>query len=163
MLVVGFFVVPAATAFLLTDRLAVLLGLAALIGAMGAASGTYVAFRVDTNIAGTVAVMLGVLFALGFTFAPHRGLVAQVVRRFAQTRRFHEMMLAIHLLQHEGTEAEDDEARLDGLHAHLHWKPVEVVDVVSRAERNGLVQREGALLKLTEDGRRQARDVLGFA
>ena len=160
-LVVGFFVVPAATAFLLTDRLAVLLGLAALIGAIGAASGTYVAFRVDTNIAGTVAVMLGVLFALCFTFAPQRGLVAQIIRRYAQSRRFLETMLAIHLLQHEGTPAEAEESRLDGLHAHLHWKPVEVVAVVSRAERNGLVQRDGKLLKLTEGGRSRAREVLG--
>lgn len=160
-LVVGFFVVPAAAAFLLTDRLAVMLGLAVLIGAAGAYTGTHLAFRVDTNIAGTVAAVLGLLFAAVFVAAPDRGLVAQAVRRWRRRRAFHETMLAIHLLQHEGTADEADEARTDGLHRHLHWAPGQIASVVARAERHGLVKREGALLKLTDVGRGRAREVLG--
>lgn len=159
-LVVAFFVVPAAAAFLLTDRLAVLLALAGLIGAGGAWAGTRVAFRFDTNIAGTVAVVLGAVFAAVFLLAPQRGLVAQAVRRWRQRRAFHETMLTIHLLQHEGTDAEADEARLDGLHRHLSWGAERVAAVVRRAERNGLVVRAGELLKLTDAGRERARSVL---
>jgi manganese/zinc/iron transport system permease protein len=159
-LVVAFFVVPAAAAFLLTDRLAVLLVLAALIGSAGAWAGTRLAIRLDANIAGTVASVLGVLFGLVFLFAPGRGLLAQVVRRWRQRRAFHETMLAIHLLQHEGTEAEPDEARFDGLHRHLSWSPEQVAAVVRRAGRNGLVTRAGELLKLTDAGRARAREVL---
>ena len=51
-LVVAFFVVPPAAAFLLTDRLAVLLVLAAVLGAVGAFAGTQLAVRLDANIAG---------------------------------------------------------------------------------------------------------------
>jgi manganese/zinc/iron transport system permease protein len=69
-------------------------------------------------------------------------------------------MLAIHLLQHEGTDAEVDEARLDGLHRHLSWGAERVAAVVWRAERNGLVTRAGELLKLTDAGRARARSVL---
>lgn len=160
-LVVGFFVVPAAAAFLMTDRLAVLLGLAVVIGAVGAAAGTRVAFRLDTNIAGTVAAVLGVLFAAVFAAAPGRGLVAQAARRWRQTRAFHETMLAIHLLHHENTAEESDEARIDGLHRHLHWTSGQVAAVIARAERHGLVKRDGMLLKLTDAGRARARAVLG--
>ena len=160
-LVVGFFVVPAAAAFLLTDRLSILLVLAAAIGAIGAATGTHLAIRFDTNIAGTVAVMLGVLFAIAFVLAPERGLVAQAERRWKQMRTFHQTMLAVHLFQHEGTSAESDEARFDGLHRHLHWLPGQIAVVVTRAERNGLVTRSGELLKLTDAGRMRAREVLG--
>jgi manganese/zinc/iron transport system permease protein len=159
-LVVAFFVVPAAAAFLLTDRLAVMLVLTGLIGSAGAWAGTRLAFRLDTNIAGTVAVVLGVIFTAVLLIAPGRGLVAQAVRRWRQRRAFHETMLAIHLLQHEGTDAEADEARLDGLHRHLSWGAERVAAVVRRAERNGLVTRSGELLKLTDSGRTRARDVL---
>src|SRR5207248_6738477 len=101
-LVVAFFVVPAAAAFLLTDRLGVLLVLAGLIGSAGAWAGTRLAVRLDTNIAGTVAVVLGAVFAVVFLVAPGRGLLAQAARRWRQRRAFHETVLAIHLLQHEG-------------------------------------------------------------
>jgi manganese/zinc/iron transport system permease protein len=159
-LVVGFFVVPAAAAFLLTDRLAVLIGLAVLVGGLGATAGTFAAVKWDTNIAGMVAVVLGAIFAAVFTFAPGHGLAADAVRHWRLRREFHETMLAIHLHQHEGTDAEADEARVDGLHHHLSWAADRVKRVVQRAERKGLVRRDGELLKLTEDGRIRARTVL---
>lgn len=158
-LVVGFFVVPGATAFLLTDRLGVLLALAAAVAAAGAVAGTVAADALNTTTAGAVAAALGALFAVAFLLAPGRGLVAQAVRRARQTRRFHELMLAVHLLTHEGTPSEPDEARTDGLHGHLSWPPARVARVVARAERNGLVTRAGGLLKLTPAGRAAARAV----
>ena len=159
-LVVGFFVVPAATALLLTDRLAVMLGIAVLVGASGAGVGTFAAFRWDTNIAGTVAVALGAIFALVFSFAPGRGLIAEAIRRWKQKREFHETMLAIHLFHHENTATEADEARCDGLHKHFSWTATWVAGVVRRSERRGLVQRDGELLKLTDAGRDRARTML---
>lgn len=160
-LVVAFLVVPPAAAHLLTDRLSRMLGLSVLIAAAAAGGGVVVAFDLGTNVAGTVATLLGGVFGLVFLLAPRRGLVAQAARRWRQVREFHETMLAIHLLQHEGTPAEADEARAGGLHRHLHWPPGEVARVVARAERNGLVTRAGELLKLTDDGRVRARAVLG--
>jgi manganese/zinc/iron transport system permease protein len=160
-LVVGFFVVPAAAAFLLTDRLAVMIGLACGIGAAGAVAGVSAAERLNTNTAGAVAAALGVLFALAFLFAPGRGQVARLVKRREQRRTFEETMLAVHLYQHEGTPAEAEEARLAGLHAHLRWEPERVAAVVRRATDNGLVVRAGELLKLTDAGRVRAREVFG--
>lgn len=162
-LVVGFFVVPAAAAYLLTDRLAVMLALAAVFGVLGAFAGTFAASAVNTTTAGAVAVALGLLFAIVFLVAPHRGLIAQAIQRVRQKRTFYETMLAVHLVQHEGTPEEADESRYDGLHAHLSWMPSQVATVVSRAERGGLVVRNGELLKLTEAGRARAREVLGSA
>ncbi|MFO0806935.1 MAG: metal ABC transporter permease [Gemmataceae bacterium] len=160
-LVVGFFVIPAAAALLLTDRLSFVLLLAAGIGAFGAVLGTKAAVRWDTNIAGTVATMLGLLFALSFVLAPERGWVAQVLRRRRQQRDFLETMLAVHLLQHEGTESESEESRIASLHEHLHWPARRANTVAARAERHGLVARAGELLRLTDAGRMRARDVLG--
>ena len=158
-LVVGFFVLPGATAYLLTNRLGALLLLAALAGAIGALSGTFAASELGTTTAGAVTTALGALFVLALAFAPERGLVAQTVQRVRRKRRFHELMLAVHLLTHEGTPQEADEARLSGLHAHLNWPPERVARVLARAERNRWVRRDGQLLKLTDTGRAAARAV----
>jgi manganese/zinc/iron transport system permease protein len=159
--VVALFVVPPATAYLLTDRLSRMLILAVGIGVAGAVLGVLLAEALDATVAGTVATVLGLLFGVAFVAAPGRGLVAQAVRRWRQKRRFHETTLAIHLMQHEGTPQEADESRRDGLHRHLHWLPGEVAAVVARAERNGLVTADGGRLHLTDAGRRAAREALG--
>ncbi len=159
-LVVGFFVVPAATAFLLTDRLAIMLVLASAFGVVAAFAGTFAASAANTTTAGAVAAALGLLFAVVFLVAPGRGLIAQAFQHIRQKRAFHELMLAVHLMQHEGTPEEAEESRCVGLHNHLSWKPAQVAAVVSRAERNGLVVRAGEALKLTDAGRAKAREVL---
>ncbi|MBM3981097.1 MAG: metal ABC transporter permease [Planctomycetes bacterium] len=160
-LVVGFFVVPAAAAYLLTDRLAVMLVLAGALGAGAAFAGTLAASEFNTTMAGAVAAALGAAFALVFTFAPGRGLVAQARRQARQRRAFYETMLAVHLMQHEGTPEEAEEARTSALHEHLSWPAKQVAAVVARAARAGLVTPAGDLLKLTETGRARAREVLG--
>lgn len=160
-LVVGFFVVPAAAAYLLTDRLAVMLVLAGVIGAGAAFAGTLAASEFNTTTAGAVAAALGAAFALVFAFAPGRGLIAQARRQARQRRAFYETMLAVHLMQHEGTPEEAEEARTSALHEHLSWPAKQVAAVVARAERAGLVTPAGELLKLTESGRARAREVLG--
>jgi manganese/zinc/iron transport system permease protein len=159
--VVALFVVPAATAYLLTDRLSRLLMLSVLFAVGGAVAGTLLAVAIGANVAGTVAVTLGLIFGAVFLVAPRRGLVAQVLLRIRQRRRFFETMLAIHLLQHEGTPQEADESELVGLHHHLQWLPAEVTRVVRRAERHGLVTEQAGRLKLTDQGREVARSAFG--
>ena len=63
-LVVAFLIVPPATAYLLTDRLPVMLGLTALFGLLSAAGGYYLAVWLNGSIAGAMAVVAGVFLAL---------------------------------------------------------------------------------------------------
>jgi manganese/zinc/iron transport system permease protein len=63
-LVVAFFVVPPATAQFLTHRLGTMIVLSAFVGIVGAVAGTFVAFALDTNVAGTVATLLGLIFGV---------------------------------------------------------------------------------------------------
>jgi manganese/zinc/iron transport system permease protein len=67
-LVVGFLVVPAATAHLLTDRLPVMMALAALAGVTASVGGYALALSLDANIAGAMMVVLGAEFALAFAY-----------------------------------------------------------------------------------------------
>lgn len=72
-LVVAFLVVPPATAYLLTDRLDRMLWLSALFGIASAIGGYYLAYWIDSSIAGAMATVSGVLFFLVFLFAPGSG------------------------------------------------------------------------------------------
>jgi manganese/zinc/iron transport system permease protein len=159
--VVALFVVPAATAYLLTERLSRMLVLSVAFAVGGAVGGTLLAVAIDANVAGTVAVVLGMVFGVVFLIAPQRGLVAQAITRLQQKQRFFETMLVIHLWQHEATPEEAAESELTGLHRHLHWLPADVTQVVNRAMRRGLVTSADGRLKLTEQGRVVAQRAFG--
>lgn len=82
-LVVAMIVVPGATAYLLTDRLLVMLGISIAVGAASAIFGYIVAAAFNASISGSMATVSGVLFTLAFLFSPQYGLVA---RKLAQRK-----------------------------------------------------------------------------
>jgi len=81
-LVVAMIIVPPATAYLLTYRLPVMLGLSSLFGVISAVVGTHVAFWLDVSTAGAMVCAACGLFGLAFLFSPRQGVVATAVRRF---------------------------------------------------------------------------------
>lgn len=80
-LVVGMLVIPASTAYLLTNRLGVMIGLSALIGVISTVIGYYTAALLDASIAGCMVSAALVLFVLTFLFSPTQGVVARKLRR----------------------------------------------------------------------------------
>lgn len=163
-LVVALMVGPSAAAYLLTDRLEVLLVLAAGLGALAAALGFGLAFWIDASLAGCMAVGVGIVFMTVFLLAPDRGLIATLRRRHRQRFEFAEVMLAIHLVHHEGSAEEEEESRVDHLHGtHVGWTPEFTREVVAGAVRRGLVEKSGEQLSLTELGRATAGHALSGA
>jgi manganese/zinc/iron transport system permease protein len=156
-LVVALMVAPAAAAYLMTQRLSRMLLLSALLGALSAIGGYWLARLLDANVAGSIATMAGLVFLLAFLFSPERGMVALALRRREQRWEFAQTALAIHLLNHENTPAMAIEGRVDHLQYHLHWEPNFAGEVVRRAERQGLIERHNGDLSLTDGGRERAR------
>lgn len=159
-LVVALMIVPAATAYLLTDRLSYLLVLSVAVGVASAIGGYWLAHLLDASIAGAMATMTGILFGVVLLAAPERGLIALARRRRHQRWEFAQAMLAIHLLNHEGKPEADEESRIHHLHDHLRWDTVFTARVVRRAERRGLVRRDSEHLNLTPEGRQLARQAI---
>jgi manganese/zinc/iron transport system permease protein len=156
-LVVALMIAPPATAYLLTDRLPRMIAGSAVLGAVGAIGGYWVAHFLDASIAGSIATVLGVMFTIAFAFAPHRGLIAVARRRARQRWEFARTMLAIHLLNHEGLPEAADENRVEHLEEGLGWDGQFTAEVVKQAKRTGLLrERDGALI-LTDSGRRLAQ------
>ena len=80
-LVVAMLIAPPATAWLLTDRLHLMLIYGLLLSLVSAVGGYYLATVLDGSIAGAMAVVSGLLFALALFFSPTHGLVSRRIRR----------------------------------------------------------------------------------
>ncbi|EOS58723.1 metal ABC transporter permease [Paenibacillus barengoltzii] len=88
-LVVGMLIIPASAAYLLTDRLSVMIGYSVLIGAISAAGGYYAAKWLDASIAGSMVTVAGGLFLLAFLFSPKHGLIARFGRKQLKRDELH--------------------------------------------------------------------------
>jgi manganese/zinc/iron transport system permease protein len=153
-------IAPPAAAYLLTDRLGVLLLLSAVIAAVSAISGFWMAVWLDASISGSMAATAGISFGLAFLFAPERGWVARLLRKARQRRSFATEMLTIHLLNHEGTPEAAEECKVEHLQEHLRWQPTFADEILKRAARLDLVTETAGLLSLTGAGRALAKTAL---
>jgi manganese/zinc/iron transport system permease protein len=161
-LVVALMIAPPATAYLLVERFGPMLWMSAVVATVGAAGGYAAAYLLDVSIAGSMATMCGILFAVAFLFAPDRGVVAQARRRAEQRFEFSARMLLVHLLHHEHTADAHEECRVDTLHRHLKWSEPFTRQVVRNVASRNLAEEVGALLRLSSRGRDLAqRTVIG--
>ena len=159
-LVVALMIGPPAAAYLLTDDLKRMIGLSVLLGVVSAVLGYWVAHWLDASIAGAMATTIGIMFGAVLLFAPERGLVAQALRRKRQKLDFAQTMLAIHVVNHEGTPEARIENQVNGLHEHLHWEPEFTARIIGLARQHGLVTETGGVLSVTDSGRQRAAAAL---
>jgi manganese/zinc/iron transport system permease protein len=160
-LVVALMIAPPAAAYLLTDRLPVMLVLSVALAIASGVSGYFLARALDASIAGSMATMTGVVFTLVLFLAPERGLIARWALRRRQRWQFAGEMLLVHLSHHEGTPDEATECSLDHLSQHMKWSPAFGGRVVAHLTRSGLAQRvNGTGLRLTSQGREVAEEVM---
>lgn len=80
-LVLALLITPAATARLLTDRLALMMLLSPAIGALSALVGLYVSWSWDYPTGGTIVLVLTAWFLLAWFLAPRQGVLAKRLRR----------------------------------------------------------------------------------
>jgi ABC-type Mn2+/Zn2+ transport system permease subunit len=79
-LVVAMLITPAATAYLLTDRLWVMIYLSAAIGVISSAFGLYLSFTYNLASGACIVVVTTLLFLLAFMFSPKQGLLWRTLR-----------------------------------------------------------------------------------
>ncbi len=74
-LMVAMLVTPAATAYLLTQRLPVMMGLAALLGAAAGVAGLYLSYYAGIASGAAIVLVSSAFFVLAVLFAPGRGVL----------------------------------------------------------------------------------------
>jgi manganese/iron transport system permease protein len=78
-LVTAMLVTPAATAYLLTRRLAAMMAVSAVIGAFSSVAGLYVSYYLDVASGAAVVLTATAAFLVAYVAAPRRGLIARRV------------------------------------------------------------------------------------
>lgn len=157
-LVIAFMIGPPATAYLLTDNLKIMIFLSALLGSINSILGYQLAKYFDVSIAGSMAVMTGIVFLLVFVFAPKRGLVTILRRRKSQKFEFSEKILLFHIYNHEGDSDEHLELGVNTIQHHLSWEKLFLDKIVGNLKQNKKIYIEDEIIKLTEEGREFAVD-----
>ncbi|MFP4378471.1 MAG: metal ABC transporter permease [Spirochaetales bacterium] len=166
-LVIAFFIIPAATAYLLTDRLSVMLVLSGVIGTTAAyfgyelARGYLFGFDLnpfvpggwDTSISASMVVTMLLLFVLAFLVSPKYGVVSGALRRQRDRVHFEEQVLLGHIYHHTGAHNEAVELTLATMPEHVRWKEPRLRKVYRALATKGLVRRdERGVVTLTERG-----------
>jgi manganese/zinc/iron transport system permease protein len=149
-------VAPAAAARQWTDRLGVMILLAAAFGALAGVVGAVASAEADRLPAGpTIVLVVTAVVVFSLLFAPNRGLVPALVRRRRARRGLglHAVLADLAALerQHEG------EARSHGAAVIAAMEETDARHALRELERRGLVARRGDdAWALTEAGRHEA-------
>lgn len=177
-LVIAFFIIPPATAYLLTNRLWVMLTLSALIGGAGAyfgydlARGSLfglfpladgIAFlnrtfglnwieRWNSSISASIVLMLFLFFVAAWVCSPQYGLIAAVVRRIDQRRRFDNQVVLGHIHHHQHTASAAQELNRETLHEHFHWSRLRMARVLARLLASRAIRFSDGQIELTRRG-----------
>jgi manganese/zinc/iron transport system permease protein len=156
-LVVAFFIVPAAAAYLITDRLSWMFLLAPLIGVFAAFTGYDLARALNISISAAMVIMLFGAFLAAWVLSPRYGLAVMTVRRALQRQNFRDQMLLGHLYNHQDGPESASECTADRLHEHLHWPPALIRRRLKRLAFWGLLEVQGGIARLTERGEARVR------
>ena len=159
-LVTALMIAPPAAALLLSDDLKTVLVLAALIASLSSVSGFFLADRIDGSIAGAMAVMSGVSFAVIYLFSPKHGLIRRYLALKKLRLEFSLQNLAVHLYNHRNTATESYECRKTHLTEDVNWSQSKAKKVCAAASRLRLVEVSGEMLRLLPDGVRLAEMAL---
>ncbi len=168
-LVIAMLVVPPATAYLLTDRLGVMLVLSVVLAAASAVTGHLGAVLaprafgypgVSTSTAGMMAVMTGLFFLAALVAAPRHGVLPRVWRRRAQARRRvgEDLLGLLYRLEERGEHEVRRAPRLMREALGVGGWPLALA--LRELRRAGLVEARDGELHATEAGRVAARNLV---
>lgn len=159
-LFVAFIVVPPAAAFLLTQRLAIMVPLSAIIGMVSAFLGNEAAFALDISIGGMMALMTGLLFITTLIFAPRSDVISTLLQRVETRIDFATRTMILHLHAHQNSANMADENTAAALVDHLKWNRSKVERVILRGLDRDLITQKGRILTLTPLGQAMAQQGL---
>lgn len=147
-LVVALTIAPAATAYLLTKDLKIMLIYSVVFGVFSAISGYWLAYFLDASIAGSIASVLGVVFLVMFLFAPSTGMVSVMYKQQRQKIEVLLLTFLLHLKNHN----DQNERHVKHLGEHINWHKSQAKSVLELAIKNNMIVITNEIVSLTDKG-----------
>lgn len=150
-LVISFFIAPASTALLLTDRLSHVLGLSLLIGAANSFVGYQAALAMNASMSGMVALVNMTVYMV-VLLVNKNGLVTDYFRKVRQREEMVQAAMIIHIANHTSTGVLDEEVCVQEIDCHLDWPREKVQKTAEALMKQGLIQDQAGFYTLTDAG-----------
>ena len=159
-LVVAMLIVPGAAAYLWSDRLIAVLGLAVFFGTVSAVAGYFLASFWNSSIAGAMVVVIGGVFLFSLLFSPNQGVLARVYQRVRLSLQVAQDHMLLALVRRKEKEAERAGLRpADLVAAAAVWNLLARLAFGNLRRRQLLVQANG-LVELSAKGQQTALRLL---
>lgn len=156
--VLAMFIVPAATAQMLADRMRPMLLWAAAVAVVAAVVGYWLAspWTFACNVGGMIATVLGAELLLAALFAPRHGVLAKLVRNFRLTLRIagEEILAILYRARENQTRIDTFVLKDHGLSRLTIWL------ALVRLQRQGAIVRYATGWQLTDTGAQQAESLV---
>jgi len=153
--VVGLLIAPGATAYLLCDRLKNMIWVSILFGWSGFLIGYYLSEQLNVSPGGMIVVVSTGQFLLIFLVAPRYGLLAGLQRRLrAIPQQLIEDILGVIL------RSENEQATAAGIAQRIEYRVERIRKAVQSLTRQEMLQVDGDIISLTDEGRQHARRLL---
>lgn len=154
-LVISYFVAPAATACMITRDLKITIVFAVLFAILNSWLGFHFAMLWNVSVSGMCSVAGMVVVILGIVF--HRnGILRQWGKSFITREKFCEDLLMVHLFRHDGNAIE---LGYQTIHNHLNWSMKDTDMRIQRLIQRGYIttNNEKQLYQLTSKGLQYVR------
>jgi manganese/zinc/iron transport system permease protein len=157
-LVVAMLIVPASTAYLLTDRLGPMVVISAGIGVLAALLGYWAGMHWDTSISGMMTVVAGGLFSLSVLFAPQYGVISKVIHNIRMSLQVlrEDLLAMLYRVEELGGKKPLTPAEAQTALGGVWLSRV----AANQLARSGQVDRRNSHLILTETGRNAAKQLV---
>jgi manganese/iron transport system permease protein/iron/zinc/copper transport system permease protein len=154
-LVVGLLITPAATAYLLSDRLDRMMVLAGVFGVTSVLGGLYLCMWLDSAGGGAIMLFCTFQFLVVLVVAPRYGLLARWIRlrRMVPQELVEDVLVSI-------LRAGGEPVAVDKLETHVRNRTMHTAKAVKLIAGQGLLQGEDGGYTLTEAGESEARRIL---
>ncbi|MEM9325573.1 MAG: iron chelate uptake ABC transporter family permease subunit [Bacteroidota bacterium] len=160
-LMAAMLITPAATAKFWTDRLQVMLLLAAIFGAFSGITGAFISYAAPAMPTGPWMVMvLSFLALISFFFAPQKGILVRLLRqRRIRRKQLEENLLKAFYAVGERLGTFDKPLTLDQIGEKRSFRPEELRIGLRRLVSHGYLRRQQSDWQLTADGLSKGRRV----
>ena len=150
-LVISFFIAPAATALLFTKNLTQTLIISVIFSMINSIIGYEIAVYTNASIAGLCAVVNTLVYMLALLVNP-KGFVTTYIRRARNRKLLREELFILHIGKHTAEDLHSPENHAAQIGNHLKWGAARVRLVTNALLSKGELEREGDYYLLTERG-----------
>ncbi|EKU72004.1 metal ABC transporter permease [Selenomonas sp. F0473] len=150
-LVISFFIAPAATALLFTKNLTQTLLISVFFSMINSIIGYTIAVHANSSIAGLCAGINTLVYMFALLVNP-KGVITEYMRRARNKKRLRQELFILHIGKHTAVQMQSPENHIAEIENHLKWGAARVNEVSGALLANGELRRAGDYYLLTDRG-----------